>query len=266
MYDPTYPPLLLSMLYDLGYPIKPEAILLDFGCGEGKQVYDLRKVGYRVYGIDVQDRSTAVLERCREEGLCGWDEGIFHTIDQKNYSIPFSDGTVDVVFSNQVLEHVWNWCEVLAEIHRVLNPEGCSLHILPAKYRPFESHVRLPFGGTFQSYKYAAFWAWLGLRSNNRKGLSWSETAELNHRYLTLKTNYLTRSRMSRYVLAQFGNVKFVEDIFLKNTYSHSRLLRPIVKIIPPVAPLFGTFQTTVLFFYKQAKMIPPEKPYRLQS
>lgn len=44
---------------------------------------------------------------------------------------PFSSGSFNVVLTNQVLEHVFNPSSFLAEIHRVLTPDGVLLLTIP---------------------------------------------------------------------------------------------------------------------------------------
>jgi len=44
----------------------------------------------------------------------------------KRGRIPFDDGTFDYVINKEVMEHVENLDEALAEIHRVLKPGGKS--------------------------------------------------------------------------------------------------------------------------------------------
>ncbi len=46
-------------------------------------------------------------------------------------TIPFPDGTFDIVFSSNVLEHVANLDGMMKEMHRVLKPGGLAIHILP---------------------------------------------------------------------------------------------------------------------------------------
>jgi SAM-dependent methyltransferase len=46
--------------------------------------------------------------------------------------LPCADGGVDRVFSSNVLEHVRDLPALLAEIARVLRPEGLAIHLLPS--------------------------------------------------------------------------------------------------------------------------------------
>jgi SAM-dependent methyltransferase len=58
-------------------------------------------------------------------------------------SIPFKDGTVDVIATRSVLEHLADSTSLFAEIHRVLRPGGVCLHVFPTGYAPFSVINRL---------------------------------------------------------------------------------------------------------------------------
>ena len=51
----------------------------------------------------------------------------------------------DIVITNQVLEHMSNKIEFINELKRILKPGGFSYNILPAKFRPIEVHIKMPF-------------------------------------------------------------------------------------------------------------------------
>ena len=59
--------------------------------------------------------------------------------------IPFDDGEFGFVFSNQVVEHVADLDDVVAEVARVTASGGLGLHDWPGKWRPVEPHYGAPF-------------------------------------------------------------------------------------------------------------------------
>ena len=95
--------------------LRPRRVL-DLGCGAGDSVELFRSVVPDVswVGADVE-RSPEVAERTRADAE-------FVTYDGRR--LPFEHGSFDLVFCKQVLEHVEDPGELLAEVARVLEPGG----------------------------------------------------------------------------------------------------------------------------------------------
>jgi SAM-dependent methyltransferase len=243
----------LDILNELDSKVDSHSVILDFGCGEGWAVYQYRKMGLQAFGVDIINSSAHVQKLCKKERLVGEDEDIFRTIDMDNYRIPFDDDTFDFVMSDQVFEHVQNWPEALAEIKRVLKPGGSSLHCFPSRYRPVEAHVFVPFAGIFRHYAYLTFWAYLGIRNSFQQRLSWKRVADLNFEYLRTCTRYYPRAKIRKLVAAEFGNMSFVEAVFIKNHFGRVRqYLAPLSSKLPFISSLFSMFHSRVIFFRKK--------------
>lgn len=236
-----------NILNEMGFSISPDSKILDFGCGAGKEVYQFRKMGYKAYGCDIKNVFDDIQKQCEKEKLTRAGESIFSVIDMNNYRIPFPDESFDYVFSNQVFEHVQNYPEALSEIHRVLKPGGCSLHFFPARYRPVEAHVFVPFAGVFRSFAYLLFWAFLGIRNSYQRGYGFKKVARVNREYLTTRTTYFTKAKIQNKVFNQFKNVSFVEKYYIK--YGGGRLSR--LRNFPFMASLIRSFHTRAIFFAK---------------
>ncbi|NLT68557.1 MAG: class I SAM-dependent methyltransferase, partial [Acidobacteria bacterium] len=102
--------------------IQPGSVVLDLGAGSGlvKQT-DFRDKAKRVYGVDLDPRvSTNPLIH----------EGVVADVGR----IPFEDRIFDVVFSNNVLEHLEDPLRVFSEVSRVLKPGGVFLFKTPQKF------------------------------------------------------------------------------------------------------------------------------------
>ncbi|MDR1459563.1 MAG: methyltransferase domain-containing protein [Bacteroidales bacterium] len=106
--------------------------LLDFGCG-AKPYKRLFDHVFEYTGIDMEN-----------EGHSHKSEDIDIYYDGK--TLPFKNETFDSILSNEVLEHVPNLYESLAELNRVLKPGGkilftvpfvCFEHELPYDFRRF---------------------------------------------------------------------------------------------------------------------------------
>jgi ubiquinone/menaquinone biosynthesis C-methylase UbiE len=237
-----------DILNELGANLIPHSSkILDFGCGKGNETYLFRKMGFKAYGCDIKNSFEATLAVCKEEKLIDADENIFGIIDLNDYRIPFADETFDYVYSNQVFEHVQNYSEALSEIHRVLKPGGTSVHFFPARYRPIECHVFVPFAGIFRGYGYLSFWAFLGIRNPHQKGLSFKEVAKNNHHYLNTRTTYFKKAEIQEKVFHQFENISFIEKYFIKHGGGRLSSFRNL----PFIDSLIRTFHTRAIFFKK---------------
>jgi len=89
---------------------------VDFGCGVGTSLDFFSKTlaGTKWTGVDIEE-SPEVNARTRTDGE-------FFTYDGVN--LPFEDSSFELIYSNQVLEHVRYPEKVLAEISRVLTADG----------------------------------------------------------------------------------------------------------------------------------------------
>lgn len=96
--------------------------VLDVGCGTGASVIDLKKLfgrGIEVIGVDVVELQIDIARnRLKEYGV--WSE--IHWYDGEH--LPFSEDSIDVVYSSDVLGHVKDVSRWLRELYRVLKPDG----------------------------------------------------------------------------------------------------------------------------------------------
>ena len=92
--------------------------VLDVGAGTGHQAALLQSLGYRVTAVDLPASDYA-------------SQRVFPVTDYDGRVLPLPDGTFDVVFSSNVLEHVPDVAALLQETRRVLAPDGVAIHVLP---------------------------------------------------------------------------------------------------------------------------------------
>ena len=92
---------------------------LEIGCGGGLLCEEIARMGFHVTGIDPSEKSLQIAaEHASANGL---------QIQYKSGSgeaIPCGDGSMDVIFCCDVLEHVRDVPQVILEISRVLKPGG----------------------------------------------------------------------------------------------------------------------------------------------
>lgn len=114
--------------------------VLDVGCGDGRSVDLFRRHGKAIdwHGLDIEV-SPEVATRTRSDATFTSYDGI---------AIPYPSGSFDVVYSNQVFEHVRHPDRVLAEVTRVLVPGGAFIGSVSClePYHSFSYWSYTPYG------------------------------------------------------------------------------------------------------------------------
>jgi SAM-dependent methyltransferase len=104
--------------------------VLEFGCGIGTYMREIRRFTPHVFGFDIEvDRLQAGLRK-----------GVDGLIAAVGECLPYADASFDVVFSNEVLEHVQDDRLACREIARVLRPGGRAVIFVPNRLYFFETH------------------------------------------------------------------------------------------------------------------------------
>ncbi|HEX6873677.1 MAG TPA: bifunctional 2-polyprenyl-6-hydroxyphenol methylase/3-demethylubiquinol 3-O-methyltransferase UbiG [Micromonosporaceae bacterium] len=92
---------------------RPDAVLVDLGCGAGLLAPHVAGLGYRHVGVDLVARSLALAR----------DHAVI-PVRADVHAVPVADGCADVVSAGEILEHVTQPSTVVAEACRVLRPGG----------------------------------------------------------------------------------------------------------------------------------------------
>jgi len=96
--------------------------ILELGCGEGLLSQSVQqKTGADVFGVDISSSGVNLAIK----------RGITASIADLNKRLPFPDSYFDLIFSDQVLEHVYNTDFLLSETYRILKPGGIMIIITP---------------------------------------------------------------------------------------------------------------------------------------
>ena len=90
--------------------LKPDAKLLDLGCGPRDEAVAADHYSLRYVGVDYSSPQADLLADA--------------------HSIPFADGTFDVVLSYAVLKHLYNPFVAVQEVTRVLRPGGAYVAVV----------------------------------------------------------------------------------------------------------------------------------------
>jgi 2-polyprenyl-3-methyl-5-hydroxy-6-metoxy-1,4-benzoquinol methylase len=115
-----------------------DAKVLEIGAGSGIISYYIAKAGNYVVSIDL-DISLY--------NSTSFSEKIINYMLANGISLPFKDGTFDIIICNQVIEHIPRnkQSDLIHEIYRVLNTNGLLYLATPNKLWPVEPHTKLPF-------------------------------------------------------------------------------------------------------------------------
>jgi SAM-dependent methyltransferase len=114
--------------------LEPGAWALDLGCGAGRHAFECYRRGAHVVAVDLSEsdltgvnRMFAAMAQAAEAGAGGSATAL--RADARR--LPFRDGVFDVVIVSEVLEHVPDDREVIAELSRVLRPDGAAAVTVP---------------------------------------------------------------------------------------------------------------------------------------
>jgi SAM-dependent methyltransferase len=118
------------------------ARILDAGCGVGMYTEQFRRFSPQVTGVEI-DLAVARQASSRQPGI----------VVAPAEALPFADGSFDVLFSHEVIEHVTDDDAAAAEMLRVVAPGGRIVIFCPNRLYPFETHGhywrgRYHFGNT----------------------------------------------------------------------------------------------------------------------
>jgi SAM-dependent methyltransferase len=109
--------------------LDPNSRLLVDGSGIGMYIRGLRRFSDHVYGLDIEpDR---VSQSRLHSPLVNVAAGEW---------LPYADESFDLVLSHEVIEHVTDDRQSVAEMVRVLRPGGRAIIFCPNRLYPFETH------------------------------------------------------------------------------------------------------------------------------
>jgi SAM-dependent methyltransferase len=126
--------------------LAPRGRILDYGCGQGEVVAEGVGSGLDLYGAEVfYGGGHGQREATAQRGLLA--KRVFEI---RNGMTPFEGASFDLVFHNQVFEHVPDLDEALKEIRRILKPGGLMLSLFPSRDVWREGHCGVPLAHRFK--------------------------------------------------------------------------------------------------------------------
>ena len=108
---------------------RPDATVLDVGCGDGTILGSVGRPGWSLVGVELS--AAAALEAKKRRGVRPV------RVDLERGRLPLRSASFDLAICYDVLEHVFDPMALLAEIHRVLRPDGTALLCVPNAFNLF---------------------------------------------------------------------------------------------------------------------------------
>jgi ubiquinone/menaquinone biosynthesis C-methylase UbiE len=104
------------------------ASILDYGCGEGRYIGELKRIfpSARVVGCDISETALDIGKRA-------FPEATFTSMQDE--TVGYADGSFDLVISIEVLEHVQDVAKAAHEVARLLRVGGLALITTPCANR-----------------------------------------------------------------------------------------------------------------------------------
>lgn len=116
--------------------------ILDVGCGPGLQLSDLARARGSAASLVGVDTSAAMLALAADE-LASRDQGDVELVHGDATALPFPDASFDSAIVTQVYEWIPDVPKALAELHRVLRPEGRAI-VLDSDWQTLVWHADDP--------------------------------------------------------------------------------------------------------------------------
>ena len=192
----------------------PAPRALDYGCGAGQLIEAANAVGFACVGVDTFFEGGSYREVARKKGLLNTV-----ILELRDGRIPQADGSFDIVFANQVFEHIDDFSLPLHEIDRVLKADGLFLNAFPTRDVWREGHCGIPFlhrfpkGSRFPRYYYALAMRALGFGFNT-EGTSRSKWTQNMLTWLDNWTFYKSRAEVGIAFAPYFDLEMFDADYF----------------------------------------------------
>ncbi len=102
--------------YRFALPFVEDTSVLDIACGTGYGMAILKAAARHVTGVDVDPQAALeALVECDDKATVLLGNGL---------GLPFANGAFDAITSFETLEHLHERTRFLAELHRVLRPDG----------------------------------------------------------------------------------------------------------------------------------------------
>jgi SAM-dependent methyltransferase len=193
--------------------------VLDFGCGGGATVCELRERGYSAFGFEIKDYLSQEAKAHKE-----WfsfrdndtSDQTDYIIDENAYRLPYENDVFDLILSSTTLEHISNLDHVALELSRITRPGGVNLHIFPPKLCLVEPHTLVAFA----TYKFFQRFSWfylmglLRIRNECQKKWTAREMAQRNLIYCQQALFFRDDDEIQNIFSRHFNTTYYVDKFY----------------------------------------------------
>ena len=129
------------------YPkkLKSKVFILDHGCGSGfPDLYWIANGYTNIVCFDIYSQEKSKIYQ-KLNNILDFKRDVFNIYD--GFSLPIDDKSIDIINSNAVVEHLPDevYEKYFIEEGRVLKDKGISLHVIPQRLQPYDSHTQTWF-------------------------------------------------------------------------------------------------------------------------
>ncbi len=132
-------------LYDMAIP---KGACLDIGCGVGGMTYSLASTGNWSLNVGLDVDKSRIKAAQYYAKINGYNDNVSFLIgDGKR--LPFVNNSISLVFAVSVLEHVYEWEDLVREVIRVLKEGGIAVFSFPPflspQFRHLSAIIKMPW-------------------------------------------------------------------------------------------------------------------------
>jgi len=188
--------------------LPPNGRILDVGCGNGVISRHLGRLGFKVLGIDVSEKTIATARSLTNDPKVQFQK-------KSAEELVASGEKYDAVICSEVLEHLNDPGALLRVLYNTLTDNGKLIVTVPNGQGPRESFVTKPV----LRMRSKNNWAWR-LIVRLKKSLGYSGTTvqsaadNLDHIQFFSKKDLEQLSQRNGFRITGFGKANFVEDVF----------------------------------------------------
>jgi 2-polyprenyl-3-methyl-5-hydroxy-6-metoxy-1,4-benzoquinol methylase len=207
--------------------------ILDVGCGRGWFLIEAKKRGWEVYGTEFSEKA---IEVCEASGL--------NMKMGKLENNTFSQGVFDIITSFEVIEHINNPLEEIANIHRFLRKGGLFYCTTPNFNAYLRYYLRENYNNVIVYPEHLSYYT----RSTLKKLMRVNNFN--TQRVLTTGVS-ISSIKMSKLPGSEQPTSSDSSDEKLRNKISSSWYLRAIKKFVNSTLSIFGVGITLKGYFIK---------------